>query len=1007
MGKSAFTSGNQSEAPLAIRTEEGKITRHLILSTTAAGPRSLDLLHRDLFDSRPKVVISAIGAVGRRREPRSVTYLLPLLDSENKTIQLEAIRALGRSQTPAAAKALTELNRRSRDDEVRCATFTALAETNPTDAHLAEALREQASSADASPLLRGCAAALLMALVDPSIAHQLFPKLPSESVEILLEKARENTQLRSAVIRFGGAWLDRWTSLNRRRLVTIAGESNERESLEIILHAIEDTDPEVRFSGYRALAVNQGDASRVEEIVGHLLGRWEPYYSLEEEALNAIDRLEHGCSRRNLAFSVSTLIRLRNDSEELFRGLTEPSSRQRSASGETNTLILRSREYMEYYVSEDFRRALMNYIEGASPHSAEDLLSMLKRTAERIEDRHFDGYRALAEIIRNPPDARTVVRELSNVELGRRVLFGRLIRTLRLMRLSSQADRQTLDLLAEILAWSRHERLFRLAEAALNTLAKFLPERAIEISRELLAAPFESKILAIAAIRLMAELGDGENVDTVLALFGATTDSHVLLNLFDALSAVKWAADRRIFEAAVRILVSEEDSEVVREATRFLSRHRILALSDITESDFDHFEEWRQLIVLEMFDRIVETDPDRTLRSIGNLLQHILRNRAGVLQGVAAVLLLKLGDPSASKALIELLEEVDDDLRVEIVRRLAGHLTPPLTLALLSLLNQEHAGLQQVLREALIGEKDPKVLELVLQRIAGRVEDQESAETASTPEVPKEERAADSGPDVVEELALFAVNIQRYSSAAERLSADQLTGLVRDYEEILLPMIDSHRGKLIKRTGGSHLFTFSSALDAALAGLRLQKALKRFNSYREEPIRVLVRIGIHWGQFARRAGDVLGANVEITDRLESLAKSGSILVSEPFYERLDGRIHARELGKINLKERSGSLKVFEPFEIQVDLPEDLDPLKKNGRTIRTEGTSQGSLPSQGNKAALEEFSAQVLEQLSELFGSLDELCHRVENREAPVSLLRAELRKGWGRAQELFRSPRH
>ena len=77
------------------------------------------------------------------------------------------------------------------------------------------------------------------------------------------------------------------------------------------------------------------------------------------------------------------------------------------------------------------------------------------------------------------------------------------------------------------------------------------------------------------------------------------------------------------------------------------------------------------------------------------------------------------------------------------------------------------------------------------------------------------------------------------------------------------------------------MIIFQRPLDAVLAAVRMQKSLRRFNRYRDENSRVMIRIGIHSGKVVRKEkGDVLGNAVNIASRLESSANPGSILISD-------------------------------------------------------------------------------------------------------------------------------
>jgi class 3 adenylate cyclase len=418
---------------------------------------------------------------------------------------------------------------------------------------------------------------------------------------------------------------------------------------------------------------------------------------------------------------------------------------------------------------------------------------------------------------------------------------------------------------------------------------------------------------------------------------------------------------------------------------------------------------------------MIEENRTTNREGLAELLYKILRNRIGGLRGQAAVLLWKLGDDFALKVLDRFLLAGEIDLRVSIVRSLKGYVNKHLASSLLSLLDVEHAGLQEALRGTLDSVKDEAAAEYIRQQITGGGASGESkeevrGEPGDEPDtvIPTETHKNRLEHEFMDDLAILFTDIEGYSKKAQVLTTMQLASLIHDYEGILLPTIAAHRGTFIKKLDDSHLFIFETALDAGLAALRLQKALKRFNSYREEASRVIVRVGIHWGQVVRRDGDALGDHVNIASRLESASKGGSVLVSEALFERFDGKIHARELGKITAKDITQPIKVFEPYEIQIDFPSELDPLKSKGGKLSSavegpNGTPHTGAPQPAPQAAgsvpkaqpaPDTLSPAAFKMLSDLFTSLDELCRKVERKEVPVSLLRAEIRKGWGMVRE-------
>jgi class 3 adenylate cyclase len=181
----------------------------------------------------------------------------------------------------------------------------------------------------------------------------------------------------------------------------------------------------------------------------------------------------------------------------------------------------------------------------------------------------------------------------------------------------------------------------------------------------------------------------------------------------------------------------------------------------------------------------------------------------------------------------------------------------------------------------------------------------------------------------VRSCAVLFSDIQDYSGKAEELAPMEITGLLQEYEGILLPIVDAHEGALVKRMGDGHIFVFGEPLSAVLAGIRVQKALRRFNRFRPEKTRVTVRIGIHWGEVVERAGDVFGNTVNVASRLQGVAMGGSTCISQELFGKVGDWIHANDLGMIRAKGMRDPIHAWEPTEVALGLPPERDPLKKS------------------------------------------------------------------------------
>jgi class 3 adenylate cyclase len=105
-------------------------------------------------------------------------------------------------------------------------------------------------------------------------------------------------------------------------------------------------------------------------------------------------------------------------------------------------------------------------------------------------------------------------------------------------------------------------------------------------------------------------------------------------------------------------------------------------------------------------------------------------------------------------------------------------------------------------------------------------------------------------------------------------------GILDSHEETARPLVDNHRGRLVKSTGDGLLATFdgpSRAIDCAVA---LVAAARRSG--------IELRAGLHTGEIELRGEDVGGLAVHVAARVQSLADPGQVLVSRTVTELVAG-----------------------------------------------------------------------------------------------------------------------
>jgi len=127
---------------------------------------------------------------------------------------------------------------------------------------------------------------------------------------------------------------------------------------------------------------------------------------------------------------------------------------------------------------------------------------------------------------------------------------------------------------------------------------------------------------------------------------------------------------------------------------------------------------------------------------------------------------------------------------------------------------------------------------------------------------------------------------------------------IQHQRDIVLPIVESYDGEVLRYTGDGTLCTFESAIQAVNAAVKVQQSLL------EDEINL--RIGIHIGDIVIEDGDIYGDGVNVASRLEPLASPGGICVSEAVYDNIKNQsgIECISLGRRNLKNVKRPMGVY-------------------------------------------------------------------------------------------------
>lgn len=133
-----------------------------------------------------------------------------------------------------------------------------------------------------------------------------------------------------------------------------------------------------------------------------------------------------------------------------------------------------------------------------------------------------------------------------------------------------------------------------------------------------------------------------------------------------------------------------------------------------------------------------------------------------------------------------------------------------------------------------------------------------------------------------EEWAVMFTDLSGFSRGVAEFGIVHFLQTIHESERLLIPVIDNHDGILLKIEGDSFLVIFRKASKAMACSLEMQKVLLAYNLDRAETEKILLCIGLGFGQVLRIGdSDVFGAEVNFASKLgEDEAKGGEILVTE-------------------------------------------------------------------------------------------------------------------------------
>lgn len=213
----------------------------------------------------------------------------------------------------------------------------------------------------------------------------------------------------------------------------------------------------------------------------------------------------------------------------------------------------------------------------------------------------------------------------------------------------------------------------------------------------------------------------------------------------------------------------------------------------------------------------------------------------------------------------------------------------------------------------------------------------QSSATSTSPEPSRTEPLEDASEQSMESLLRLRAKIdeevtQRFTHELCLMLADVVGStrfyqkhgdvkgrvLIQRHNDTLFPLIQHRGGKVVKTIGDGIMATFADPYAALTSAIAIQQHLWELNQEAAEEDVLQTKISLHHGHALVEANDIHGDLVNMSARINDMAKPDQILVSQLVYEHVNGgeKLVFLPLEPLYHKDGEKSIPVYEVLWLQ-------------------------------------------------------------------------------------------
>ena len=193
--------------------------------------------------------------------------------------------------------------------------------------------------------------------------------------------------------------------------------------------------------------------------------------------------------------------------------------------------------------------------------------------------------------------------------------------------------------------------------------------------------------------------------------------------------------------------------------------------------------------------------------------------------------------------------------------------------------------------------------------------------------------------------AILYADVAGYS----RLTGEDEEGTHRRlsaYLDLISDAIESYNGRVVHYAGDAVLADFPTVTDALTCAARIQQSLKEKNHDLPAERKVEFRIGVNLGEVIIDRDDIYGGGVNVAARLESLAESGGVCISESVHTAVGNKLPLdyEDLGEQEVKNITNPVRAYNVrLQDGAELPEPKTVSRPKKGPRKTTGSRRSKL----------------------------------------------------------------